>query len=47
MLCVSDWGYIAALCETCLKDRKNYLRLPHCGPPFEPVGRIAPVSAAG
>ena len=27
-LCVSDWGYIAALCEPCMRDRKNYLKLP-------------------
>lgn len=27
-LCVSDWGYIAALCDQCLKDRTNYLKLP-------------------
>ena len=27
-LCVSDWGYIAALCEACLRGRKNYLKLP-------------------
>jgi hypothetical protein len=27
-LCVSDWGYIAALCDQCLKDRSNYLKLP-------------------
>ena len=27
-LCVSDWGYIAALCDTCMRDRKNYLKLP-------------------
>ena len=27
-LCVSDWGYIAALCDVCLRDRKNYLKLP-------------------
>ena len=27
-LCVSDWGYIAALCDACLRDRKNYLKLP-------------------
>jgi hypothetical protein len=27
-LCVSDWGYIAALCDICLRDRKNYLKLP-------------------
>ena len=27
-LCVSDWGYIAALCDRCLKDRSNYLKLP-------------------
>jgi hypothetical protein len=28
MLCVSDWGYIAALCDQCLGTRKNYLKLP-------------------
>jgi hypothetical protein len=27
-LCVSDWGYIAALCDVCLRERKNYLKLP-------------------
>ena len=27
-LCVSDWGYIAALCDTCRRGRKNYLKLP-------------------
>ena len=27
-LCVSDWGYIAALCDQCLKARSNYLKLP-------------------
>ncbi|MEN3352834.1 MAG: hypothetical protein V7640_992 [Betaproteobacteria bacterium] len=27
-LCVSDWGYIAALCDQCLKERSNYLKLP-------------------
>ena len=27
-LCVSDWGYIAALCDRCLKDRTHYLKLP-------------------
>lgn len=27
-LCVSDWGYIAALCDGCMRDRKNYLKLP-------------------
>jgi hypothetical protein len=27
-LCVSDWGYIAALCDRCMHDRKNYLKLP-------------------
>ncbi|HEX2830674.1 MAG TPA: hypothetical protein VHP37_30330 [Burkholderiales bacterium] len=30
-LCVSDWGYIAALCDRCLRDRKNYLKLPGSG----------------
>jgi hypothetical protein len=27
-LCVSDWGYIAALCDQCLGKRSNYLKLP-------------------
>ena len=27
-LCVSDWGYIAALCDDCLKERESYLKLP-------------------
>ena len=27
-LCVSDWGYIAALCNDCLKERTAYLKLP-------------------
>lgn len=27
-LCVSDWGYVAALCDECLKARKSYLKLP-------------------
>jgi NMD protein affecting ribosome stability and mRNA decay len=27
-LCVSDWGYIAALCDRCMHERKNYLKLP-------------------
>ena len=27
-LCVSDWGYIAALCDACCKDRKSYFKLP-------------------
>lgn len=43
-LCVSDWGYIAALCSTCLKERKNYLKLP--GPeqhdPLSPAGGRLP-----
>ena len=46
MLCVSDWGYIAALCEGCFKERKNYLRLPQCEPQREAIGRTAPASAA-
>jgi hypothetical protein len=28
MLCVSDWGYVGALCEQCLDDSKHFLRLP-------------------
>ena len=31
-LCVSDWGYIAALCDPCLKERTAYLKLPHLEP---------------
>jgi hypothetical protein len=27
-LCVSDWGYIAALCDDCLKGRRTYMKLP-------------------
>ena len=27
-LCVSEWGYIAALCDECLKERQSYLKLP-------------------
>jgi hypothetical protein len=27
-LCVSDWGYIAALCDDCRRERKNYVELP-------------------
>jgi hypothetical protein len=27
-LCVSDWGYIAAFCDDCLNDRRNYMKLP-------------------
>ena len=30
-LCVSDWGYIAALCDQCLGQRSNYLKLPGPG----------------
>ncbi len=28
MLCVSDWGYVGALCDGCLDDSKYFLRLP-------------------
>jgi hypothetical protein len=28
MLCVSDWGYVGALCDQCLDDSKHFLRLP-------------------
>jgi hypothetical protein len=27
-LCVSDWGYVAALCDECLKERRSYSKLP-------------------
>lgn len=27
-LCVSDWGYIAALCDACRKARQSYFKLP-------------------
>jgi hypothetical protein len=36
-LCVSDWGYIAALCDACLGHRKNYLKLP--GSEAEPAAQ--------
>jgi hypothetical protein len=42
-LCVSDWGYIAALCEGCMRDRKNYLKLP-CSEQVE--GSMPPSEAA-
>jgi hypothetical protein len=45
-LCVSDWGYIAALCDTCLTDRKNYLKLPRSdSPDASPAAGSGPVSA--
>ena len=34
-LCVSDWAYVAVLCDDCLKERKTYLKLP------EPQGKTA------
>jgi NMD protein affecting ribosome stability and mRNA decay len=45
-LCVSDWGYIAALCEDCMRDRKSYLKLPgrerrESGPPPADRGAAA------
>jgi hypothetical protein len=43
-LCVSDWGYIAALCDGCLRDRKNYLKLP--GDSGEASVQVAGVKAA-
>jgi hypothetical protein len=27
-LCVSDWGYVGALCEQCFDESKNFLKLP-------------------
>ena len=42
-LCVSDWGYIAALCDLCLRDRKNYLKLPG-GEPAEVASEAGPAS---
>jgi len=46
-LCVSDWGYIAALCDQCLKERTAYLKLPHIEPheAFTDAARAAQVSA--
>jgi hypothetical protein len=35
-LCVSDWGYIAALCDACLRDRQHYLKLPGADAPEVP-----------
>ena len=43
-LCVSDWGYIAALCDQCLKDRTNYLKLP--GSEGREPGQSASASSA-
>jgi hypothetical protein len=28
MLCVSDWGYVGALCDQCLDASKHFLKLP-------------------
>jgi len=30
-LCVSDWGYVATLCDDCLRNRQNYLKLSGIG----------------
>ena len=43
-LCVSDWGYIAALCEACRRDRKNYLKLPGGEPTEDVAAASAPAS---
>jgi len=45
-LCVSDWGYIAALCDTCLHGREHYLKLPggDAADPAPSTAGIAPVS---
>jgi hypothetical protein len=44
-LCVSDWGYIAALCDECLKDRSNYLKLPRAD--SRDAGQASAVSSSG
>ena len=46
-LCVSDWGYIAALCDQCLKERTAYLKLPQVEPreAFTDAARGQQVSA--
>ena len=44
-LCVSDWAYVAALCDDCLKARKTYLKLPD--PQMETGSRTPPLAAAG
>ena len=44
-LCVSDWGYIAALCDACLRDREHYLKLPGSDAP-ETVPPVAGASAS-
>lgn len=45
-LCVSDWGYIAALCDGCLRDRKNYLKLPGSEPAEKPPAAAVSASAS-
>lgn len=43
-LCVSDWAYVAALCDDCLKERKTYLKLPE--PQTETRSRTSPLASA-
>ena len=31
-LCVSAWGYVAALCDECLRERDSYVKLPALEP---------------
>jgi hypothetical protein len=42
-LCVSDWGYIAALCDDCLGERRNYMKLPE---PSRREGSPVPVNSS-
>ena len=45
-LCVSDWGYIAALCDLCLRDRQNYLKLPGTDAAASPEPASTPAASA-
>lgn len=50
-LCVSDWGYIAALCDECRTQRKDDLKLPggdaHAGSPLNNGTPSCPPEAPG
>lgn len=46
MLCVSDWGYVGALCERCLDNSKHFLKLPVAQPLEGAAERGADAGAA-
>jgi hypothetical protein len=43
-LCVSGWGYVAALCDRCLSTRQTYFKIPEAGDTHRDGGRIAETS---